>query len=110
MANRKLTDLPELLTPANGDFIYIVDVSDTTESPQGTSKKIKKENVGYSFTYIPENEYGTHPAFANQTDLNAYLLGKTTNPELIQLNSLENMEANPISGESILITWNDTND
>lgn len=43
MANRKLTDLTELLTPADGDFIYIVDVSDTTESLQGTSKKIKKE-------------------------------------------------------------------
>jgi len=45
MANRKLTDLPELLAPADGDFLYIVDVSDTTESLAGTSKKIKKVNT-----------------------------------------------------------------
>lgn len=45
MANRKLTDLPELLSIANDDFLYVVDKSDTTESPEGTSKKIKKENV-----------------------------------------------------------------
>lgn len=45
MANKKLTDLTELLTPADGDFLYIVDVSDTTQSAQGTSKKIKKQNI-----------------------------------------------------------------
>jgi len=45
MANKKLTDLTELTTPADNDFLYIVDVSDTTESAQGTSKKIRKSNV-----------------------------------------------------------------
>jgi len=45
MANKKLTDLTELTTPADGDFLYIVDVSDTTESAQGTSKKIRKSNI-----------------------------------------------------------------
>jgi len=45
MANRKITDLPELLTPANDDWLYIVDKSDLTESAEGTSKKIKKNNV-----------------------------------------------------------------
>ena len=45
MANKKLTDLTELTTPADNDFFYIVDVSDTTESPQGTSKKIRKDKV-----------------------------------------------------------------
>jgi len=45
MANKKLTDLTELTTPADDDFLYIVDVSDTTESPQGTSKKIRKDKV-----------------------------------------------------------------
>jgi len=45
MANKKLTDLTELTTPADGDFLYIVDVSDTTESAQGTSKKIRKDKV-----------------------------------------------------------------
>lgn len=45
MANKKLTDLTELTTPDDGDFLYIVDVSDTTESAQGTSKKIRKDKV-----------------------------------------------------------------
>jgi len=45
MANKKLTDLPELTAPADNDFLYIVDVSDTTESAQGTSKKIRKDKV-----------------------------------------------------------------
>lgn len=45
MANKKLTDLTELTTPADGDFLYIVDVSDTTESAQGTSKKIRKDKI-----------------------------------------------------------------
>jgi len=45
MANKKLTDLTELTTPADNDFLYVVDVSDTTESPQGTSKKIRKDKV-----------------------------------------------------------------
>lgn len=45
MANKKLTDLPELLIPANDDWFYVVDKSDLTESPQGTSKKIKKGNA-----------------------------------------------------------------
>jgi hypothetical protein len=41
MAGIKVTDLQELTTPDGVDLIYIVDVSDTTESPQGTSKKTK---------------------------------------------------------------------
>jgi len=45
MANRKLTDLPELTSVADSDLIYIVDASDTSESPEGTSKKIQKSNL-----------------------------------------------------------------
>ena len=40
MANQKLTDRPELNELADdSDVIHIVDVSDTTDSPEGTSKK-----------------------------------------------------------------------
>jgi hypothetical protein len=46
MAGRKITQLPILTTPAANDVINIVDVSDTTESPQGTSKQIAFENLG----------------------------------------------------------------
>ena len=41
MAGVKITDLEVLLEAASDDLLYIVDVSDTTESPQGTSKKIE---------------------------------------------------------------------
>lgn len=58
MANAKLTDKTELLTPADGDWLYIVDTSDTSESPQGTSKKIKKVNVASANTStVLDTEY-----------------------------------------------------
>lgn len=42
MENQKLTDRPELNELADdSDVIHIVDVSDTTDSPEGTSKKWK---------------------------------------------------------------------
>jgi hypothetical protein len=41
MAGVKITDLGSLSTPNVDDVLYIVDISDTTESPQGTSKKTK---------------------------------------------------------------------
>lgn len=40
MADEKLTDLTALTTLADGDFQYLVDVSDTTDDAAGTSKKI----------------------------------------------------------------------
>jgi hypothetical protein len=46
MAGRKITQLPTLTTPAATDKLVIVDVSDTSESPQGTSKQIAVSNLG----------------------------------------------------------------
>ena len=48
MAGRKITQLPTLTTPAATDKLVIVDVSDTSESPQGTSKQIAVSNLGLS--------------------------------------------------------------
>jgi hypothetical protein len=45
MAGRKITQLPTLTTPEATDKLVIVDVSDTSESPQGTSKQIAVENL-----------------------------------------------------------------
>lgn len=47
----KLTDKSALITPANDDLLYIVDVSDTTDSGQGTSKKIEFQNIATSISY-----------------------------------------------------------
>jgi hypothetical protein len=46
MAGKKITELPELgSTPAAGDWLPIVDVSDTSESAQGTTKKVLYSDV-----------------------------------------------------------------
>lgn len=45
MANKKITDLTELTSPADNDLVCIVDVSDTSGSSTGTTKKIQKSNL-----------------------------------------------------------------
>ena len=44
-ANTKLTGLTSLATPASGDQLYIIDVSDTTDDPAGSSRKISYSNL-----------------------------------------------------------------
>jgi hypothetical protein len=41
MAGVKITDLGILTAPVAEDLLYIVDISDTSQSPQGTSKQIE---------------------------------------------------------------------
>lgn len=41
----KTTDQTELTEAANGDLFDIVDVSDTTDDPQGSSRKISIANI-----------------------------------------------------------------
>lgn len=45
MANQEIDDFTALTTPAAGDLIPIVDISDTTDSAQGTTKKITYSNL-----------------------------------------------------------------
>lgn len=45
MADTKISALTELTTPADGDKIPIVDVSDTTQAASGTTKFIQKSNL-----------------------------------------------------------------
>ena len=51
MAGVKITDLGTLTTAVNEDLLYIVDVSDTSQSPQGTSKQIEVGNMFSSGTF-----------------------------------------------------------
>ena len=43
--NQKLSQRIELTDPADNDFQHIVDVSDTTDSPEGSSKKVTWTNI-----------------------------------------------------------------
>ena len=45
MANKKVTALTELTTPASDDLLYVVDVSDTSGGADGTSKKLQISNL-----------------------------------------------------------------
>jgi hypothetical protein len=51
MANKKITELTALTSIATGDLLPIVDVSDTTDSSDGTTKKITQANL--LSTYAP---------------------------------------------------------
>lgn len=56
MAGKKITELPELGTaPEAADWLIVVDVSDTSESAQGTTKKVLKSNAIVS--QISEGEW-----------------------------------------------------
>jgi len=69
MAGVKITDLGTLTTAVNEDLLYIVDVSDTSQSPQGTSKQIEVGNMFSSGTYTP--------TISGETNLTAALNGAT---------------------------------
>ena len=53
MAGIKITDLSALTVAEATDYLCIVDVSDTSQSPAGTTKKIELENVATSATWTP---------------------------------------------------------
>lgn len=49
----KISTLTELTTPASGDWVEIVDVSDTTQAATGTNKKIQKSNLVPATAALP---------------------------------------------------------
>jgi hypothetical protein len=53
MAGVKITDLATLTTAVDADLLYIVDVSDTSQSPEGTSKQIELGNIVSSGNWTP---------------------------------------------------------
>jgi hypothetical protein len=53
MAGVKITDLVTITEAASNDLLYIVDVSNTTQSPQGTSSQIELGNIVSSGTWTP---------------------------------------------------------
>ena len=53
MAGVKITDLVTITSAASDDLLFIVDVSNTTQSPEGTSSQIEVGNMFSSGTYTP---------------------------------------------------------
>jgi hypothetical protein len=53
MAGVKITDLVAITEAASADLLYIVDVSNTTQSPEGTSSQIEVGNMFSSGSYTP---------------------------------------------------------
>jgi hypothetical protein len=70
MAGVKITDLGILTAPVAEDLLYIVDISDTSQSPQGTSKQIELGNIVSSGLYEPlfTNISGTFSATSMEGD------------------------------------------
>ena len=69
MADTKLTDLTAVTTPATGDKLYLVDVSDTTDSSGGSSRQITWGNLMLGVT-TTELGYLSGVTSAIQTQLN----------------------------------------
>ena len=60
-STRKVPDLTALTTPVSGDLLHIVDISDTTEDADGTSKQVTKDNFTKTIATdtISENTTGS---------------------------------------------------
>lgn len=55
MAGIKITDLTALSVADSADFLCIVDVSDTSQSPEGTTKKIEVGNVPITLQQVSDS-------------------------------------------------------
>ena len=65
MAGIKITDLTALASAEAADYLCIVDVSDTSSSPEGTTKKIEVANI---IPVVPTIASGTFvPTFSDFT-------------------------------------------
>lgn len=63
-----LTSRNELINITDLDWFHVVDASDTTDSPQGTSKKIRRGNILGNYTGFDSRYY-------TQTTMNNFLSG-----------------------------------
>lgn len=57
MATKKISELAALSTPASGDLLALVDVSDTSEAASGTTKKITASDLLSLLTLVSNFDY-----------------------------------------------------
>ncbi len=67
MANTKLTGLAAITTPASADKLYIVDVSDTTDSSDGSSRQITFGNLTATLVTLTGTETLTNKSLTSPT-------------------------------------------
>lgn len=78
MANTKLSALTEISTVASGDFVYLLDVSDTTDSSSGSSRKITKANLVTGLNLTDVTDVTASVADVNATTNFEQTLSSTT--------------------------------
>lgn len=59
MANARISDLTALTAPASGDLLVAVDISDTTDAPTGTTKKITVADLSLEVICVPCSDEST---------------------------------------------------
>lgn len=103
MANRKLTDLPELTSIADDDLIYGVDISDTSESAQGTSKKAKQSTLKTFFKTYFDTIYASISSLSAYAPINnptftgnVVVPNATENNEAVNLGQLNTVDENAV--------------
>lgn len=69
MADIKLTDKTALTTPESGDVLHIVDVSDTTSDPAGTSKQITHTNLLSGTTKNADTDLSSNSYFLDEDNM-----------------------------------------
>lgn len=95
MADQKTSELTELTTPADGDFIPIVDVSETVD--ENKNKKISRENLtGWHFL--------TTPLTSTSWDGDSF---STTAKTLIDLSAVFGVPAG-VKAVMVYIAWQDS--
>lgn len=101
MANKRVFDVPELTTPPDSvDFINVIDISDLTESGEGTLKKVKIENL------IPVEDYSL-VVYVNNNNPNAATIFDDVTPPTTNDNAFKSDVDNLYIGlDSSVWIWN----
>lgn len=87
--NKKITECTALTAPATGDLVPIVDISDTTDSANGTTKKITLQNLFKEF--FGQLTLSGHASFSLSTNQNNWN-PSTSNLAVILLNITANID------------------
>lgn len=96
----KLPSRTELTSIADGDLLHVVDISDTTSDPSGTSKKITKANfVNNIPTTAIQNSAITNAKVATGIDAAKLADGSVSNTEFQYINSLSSNAQDQIDGK-----------